>query len=327
VEYTYEKISENSDIINHHFDNGVPWVESLTGADYPENIMNDWSFRKSMTPRDDIVYVSVAALRSARDGLALYRGSADDMPLPEPWDSYPFNHENVKTAYLAYCKRTIDYFEPDYFNMNIEANLLHFLNPALWSDFIELHRYVYQELKTAYPALVIFASVTGAHLLDGYFEGNDHVAQRDAANEIIEYSDLYALSFYPHLSGFLGNPYPTISFDELLSISNKPFAIAETGYPAQSFNIDADGTMVTVQSDPIKQDAYLRDVLRACEKGKALFLIQFVIRDYDQLWEDLGSREDLTIAWRDTGLLDEEGQKRMSYNTWRTYFQRRIGDH
>src|SRR5688572_21091676 len=42
VDYTYEMIAQEADIINHHFDNGVPWVEALQNAPFHINIQNDW---------------------------------------------------------------------------------------------------------------------------------------------------------------------------------------------------------------------------------------------------------------------------------------------
>lgn len=41
LEYVYDKLSVESDIVNHHFDNGVPWTEALSGEDFPEHILND----------------------------------------------------------------------------------------------------------------------------------------------------------------------------------------------------------------------------------------------------------------------------------------------
>jgi len=38
--------------------------------------------------------------------------------------------------------------------------------------------------------------------------------------------------------------------------------------------------------------------------------VNFVLRDYDALWQQIGGNEDLTIAWRDTGLYDEAGAAR-----------------
>lgn len=322
VEETYTNITTKGDIINHHFDNGVPWVEALSGEVFSDNTMNDWAYRKMKTPGGKKIYLSVAALNPDRNGLALYRGSEDNMPLPPPWNTYSFSAEEVRTAYVNYCRRIIDFFQPDYFNMNIEANLLHFLEPSEWAGFVQFHQYVYESLKSHYPDLPVFCSITGAQLLEGYLDGNDASLQRLAALQLLEYSDMYALSFYPHLSKFLGNPYPENSFNELLKISSKPLAIAETGYPAQSFDININGISTTIDSDESKQKNFTADLLNSSNEGKAVFVIWFTVRDYDQLWEDIGGKEDITIAWRDCGLADEEGRERIAFQVWKDFFAR-----
>jgi hypothetical protein len=321
VNYTYSKISTDSDIINHHFDNGVPWKEALLDTAFHPNIMSDWTFRKQNTPVGHKVYLSVSALTIERNGMAKYRAESEDMPLPDSWNSYRFNDEKVKAAYLNYCKRIIGFFNPDFFNMNVEGNLLYFVNPALWTDFIEFHRFIYQELKIAFPSLPIFCSVTGAQMLPGYFPDSDHVQQRLAALQLLEHSDLYAISFYPYISAYLGNPYPENSIEDLFSLSDKPLAIAETAYPAQTFTINMGGTDLTISADATKQNNYLNDLLKACEKRKAKFVINFVLRDYDALWASAGAKNDLSVAWRDTGLIDENGNERKAYVTWKNHFK------
>jgi hypothetical protein len=317
VNFTYEKIEQNTDIINHHFDNGVPWVEALTDDDFNAHVQNDWNFRKSRTPVNHKIYLSVTPLSFSRTGLAPYHGETDNMELPEPWDTYAFNHENVKTAYINYCKRIINFFEPDYFNMAIEINLLHANNPTAWDNYLELHEYIYTQLKSSYPTLPIFCSVSAQHLLAGYIGGNNVSESREALSDVLEHSDLYAISFYPYMSAFLGNPYPENSFEELLALSDKPFAIAETGYPAQGFSMDTGFAIVTIDGTADKQESYLRDMLDAAmSRENTQFVINFVIRDYDQLWVQIGSPDDINIAWRDTGLIDENGTARKGMTTW-----------
>lgn len=319
VDFTYDAIAKNADIINHHFDNGVPWQEALDNQPFHPNVINDWTFRKSATPSGHKVYVSVAPINLLRNGLALNRGEFEDMALTEPWNEYTFSDEQVKLAYLNYCKRIIDFFLPDYFNMAIEANLLYYNKPELWSDFLEFHQYIYTQLKSAYPELVIFSSVTGAHMLNGFFPGNDYSQQRLAALQIIEHSDLYALSFYPYLSSYLGNPYPPNTLPDLFNISEKPLAIAETGYAAQNFAIDSGSGLTEVISNAERQNAYIVDLLAECQKRRAVFVINFVLRDYDALWEKIGAQNDLTVAWRDTGLYSETGDVRPALTTWKDF--------
>jgi hypothetical protein len=321
LDFVYGKLATDADIVNQHFDDGVPWVEALADEDFHANIIADWTYRKEHTPSTHKLYLSVTPINFNRDGLASYRGESSNMELPSPWDIYKFNDANVKTAYLNYCKRIINFFEPDFFNMAIEANLLHVKNAALWSDYLELHQYIYESLKTTYPTLQIFCSISGAPLLNN-FTDDDHVAERSAVQDLMAYADLYALSFYPYLSGYLGNQYPSTTFDDLFTISEKPLAVAETGYAAQTFSIDTGNGIVTVNSDQDKQKKYIDDLLAACTKYKARFVINFVLRDYDQLWESLGSPNDITIAWKDTGMYDENGSSRKAYVSWKNYFNR-----
>jgi hypothetical protein len=323
VNTVYAHLNTDADIINHHFDNGVPWVEALTGAPFHQQIVDDWNFRKEKTNANHKVYLSLGPLNFTRNGLAAYRGAADNMPLPAPWDTYRFSQPPVKTAYLNYCKRSIDFFQPDYFNMAIEGNLLYALNPPLWNDFLEFHQYIFEQLKLAYPDLPVFTSIVGAQLLPDFIDGNDHVQQRLAALQLLEHSDYYGISFYPFMSKYLGNPFPEAAWDELFEISDKPIAIAETGYPAQTFSMNPGSGLVTVESDQAKQQKFVQDMLEACERRKALFVIQFVIRDYDQLWAEIGSPTDINIAWRDTGLYDENGVGRSALTTWKNYLARK----
>jgi hypothetical protein len=321
--YTYRTLRENADIISHQFDNGVPWVEALAGENFSDEIINDWTFRKNQTTASQKIYISVNPFNSLHNGLASYRTADENLPLPAPWDSYTFNSDEVKTAYLNYCSRIIDFFNPDYFNMAMEANLLYVNKPTIWSSYVEFHQYIYTELKKKYPKLMVFCSISGAHLLKGLISNNDYVQQRLAALQLLEYSDLYSLSFYPCLTSLLGNPYPVNTFDDLFNISEKPLAIDETGYAAQSFSINTGAGRVTIEADADKQEKYIRDLLTACLKRKAVFVINFAVRDYDKLSEEMGSSANAKTNWRDTGIVDEKGIPRKAYTTWKEFLIRK----
>ncbi|MCA9909927.1 MAG: hypothetical protein KC519_14820, partial [Anaerolineae bacterium] len=107
-------------------------------------------------------------------------------------------------------------------------------------------------------------------------------------------------------------------FDQLVALTDKPIAITETGYPAQTFSIFAGNNVrVTLESDADKQARYIALLLAAAQEYDFVFVVNFVLRDYDALWQQIGAREDLTIAWRDTGLYDEEGAVRPALDLWR----------
>ena len=319
--YAYRKLSAEADIINHHFDNGVPWEESLHGSEYDSRIVADWTLRKSRVRAGQKTYVSVTPINAARNGLAARKGSHDDMPLQAPWSSYSFNDEAVKTAYLNYCKRVIDFFHPDFFAMSIEANLLYLCKPGMWNDYLGLHEYVYKQLKTIYPDLPVFTTVAGAPMLEGYLKDNDHVQQRLAAMQVLEFSDDYALSFYPYSSAQAGDAHPVSVFDELFSISPKPLIVAGTGYSGQQFPIGAGKDLTAFQPDAVQQQKFVDDLLSASEKWKAEFVIWFTPADYSQEVATVGMAEP---AWRDASLVDAKGIPRTALNSWVDWFRRRV---
>lgn len=318
----YEKIAADADLIVHHFDNGVPWLEALAGSDYSDNIQNDWRLRKTMTPREHRVLVTVTPISITRDALAPYRGEQDDMPLPAPWDSYTFDHPDVIQAFINYCEHTIAFFEPDYFLMGIEVNLLMKLNPNLWDAYMTLHREVYAALKANHPDLPVMVSMTGIDLIEGYTDA-DHEAQVRALEDVIDYTDLLALSIYPYMTAYMTNRIPTQLFDELAALTEKPLAVSETGYPAQSFHV-AMGADLQFNGTPGLQAEWVSLLLEKADEHNFAFVVNFVLRDYDALWRELGAREDLTIVWRDTGLYDEDGNERPALAIWREWLQRDV---
>ena len=63
------------------------------------------------------------------------------------------------------------------------------------------------------------------------------------------------------------------------------------------------------------------DISQEAESRDFVFIINFVLRDYDALWEKIG-RTDLAAVWRDTGLYDENGLSRPALQAWQTALTR-----
>ncbi len=320
-ESVFEKLSVESDIVNHYFDNGVPWAEALADAAFPERILQDWTFRKQLAGGQRKTYVSVTPINFSHDGLALYRGAEENMPLPSPWDRFTFSSDEVKTAYVNYCRRVIDFFEPDYFAMSIEANLLYQFQPEAWPQYLEFHEHVYREIKAHYPTLPVFTTIAGAPLLKGFLPGNDHVLQRLAAMQLLETSDYYAISFYPPLNVFQAETWPVNTFDDLFSLSTKPVIIAETACTAVAPPVPSDQGLLVLASDPVKQKLFVDALLAASDKWKAAFVIWLTLRDEQPV---VPSRE--VYASKHAGLYDEQGNPRPALNSWREWFNKRVAE-
>lgn len=322
IQDVYAHIADDADMIVHHFDNGVPWQEALDGSPYSDNIMDDWTLRRTLTPPDHQILVSLTPISIGRDALAPYRGEQDDMPLPAPWDSYSFDHPDVIQAFINHAEANIAYFQPDYLLIGIEVNLLMSLRPDLWDAYVTLHREAYTAIKAAHPELPVMVSMTGADLLEGYTDV-DHADQMRALADIIDTTDVLALSIYPFITAFLTNSIPTEIFDQLAELTDKPLAIAETGYPAQPFRIEI-GADIQFNGTPELQEEWITLVLESAQAYEYQFVTNFILQDYDSLWEAVGGQADLTILWRDTGLYDENGNARPALAVWQEWLMRDV---
>lgn len=323
VNFTYNTLKTDADMVTHAFDEGIPWPEALSGAAFSQNIADDWQNRKQKTPAGHKIFIQITPINFERNGLALYRGTGNDMPLPAPWDGYTFNNQNVKDAYYNYCERVIAYFNPDFLSIGIEVNLLmaNTGNQALWEAYCELHTYVYAKLKTAHPNLPIFVSFAGMYLYKNYWNDDQtaaYNAQIQCFNDLIAKVDYFGISLYPYMSKYMTAALPPLLFEELCGLTTKPVAITETGYPGETFSIT--NPALTFTSDEDKQNAYITLLLDKAGQYSFKFVNNYILRDYDALltaigWTDVGA------AWVKTGLYNDDGTARKGLATLKAKLQ------
>jgi hypothetical protein len=310
----YGFIATNADTVCHHFDSGVPWPEALAGDPFPAAMQDDLAFRKNATPPGHTVVLAITPIDLARRTLAPYRGTAESMPLPPPWNGYGFDQPEVQEAFANYAQRMIDWFQPGEVILGIEVNLLLINEPERWPAYLALHTGVYARIKEQFTNLPVSVSLTGMDLIEGV-TGANHTGQLAAVEALTPHVDFYALSFHPILSALLADTVPgtgmmTTLFDRMA----KPVAIAETSYPAQPFTIN--NGQFTFQGSPEKQNEFFRNLFTALHGRPARYVINFVAIDYDALWTTQGEPDDLNKLWRDTGLNDESLTARPALHTW-----------
>jgi hypothetical protein len=320
VKSTYEGIIANGDIICHHFDGGVPWPEALADKPFSEHIRNGWEMRKESTPKDFKVFVAVTPLDTFRKGMALYYGEKENMPLPKSFRGKAFDDPDILKAYLNYCRRVVEYFKPDYLALGIEVNELVHNSAGKWPGFVRLYKYVYVELKKDHPQMPIFATFTLHNMLQDNW--SDLGMQRRKVREFLTEVDLVGISFYPFMKT-LGDPErPIEAFDWIRKfVGDKPIAITETGFPAEPTRLE--DFKLTLPGSPEGQARYIEALLSTACRDRYLFVITFLYRDYDALWDKIkGSMSgDWAVAWRDCGLVDEKGTKRRAHEVWRRYLK------
>jgi hypothetical protein len=322
VEGTYGYLANDGDLYAFHTLPGVPWVEAGAGkgfAEYGKSVRDSWSFQKSRVKAGHGVYLGLTPLDDGRKQLADQWGDAEHMPLPSPWSTYAFDAAEVRAAYLKFCEEGIALFNPDYLAIGIEVNLLKKNAPEKWSAYVTLQKETYRALKAKHPKLPVFVTVTAVDILAGWTDAGD-AAQAEALTDVMAFSDYLALSFYPYMSKYLTNDIPADTFDKLQALAKgKPIAIAESGYPAETFTLPT--AKLTFEGTDGKQAAWIEKLLRVADEKRFAFVVNFAARDYDALWEKIG-RDELALVWRDTGLYAGDGRERPSLGRWRTTLAR-----
>jgi len=316
VAQVYSFIGDNADLILHHFDNGVPWEEALAGKQFSDNLQEDWNRRLEKTPENSGIMVAITPLDFERSNLADKWGESEGMDLPEPWESYPLNHPDVRTAYLNYALRVIDFFNPDFMALGIEVNMLRAKNPELWEEYLDLNSYVYTRVKKVYPQLPLFTTVQYEWLrgLDKKTEGSvDN--QVEAVSELMEHSDILGLSTYHY--GIDHNPPVEDYFRTALSFG-KPVGIAETGANSADFT----QLIFTTRADEKDQLAFVSFILKEAADNNFLFVNNWVAIDFDRLLEDLPfTVRQIAKGWVHTGLQTWDGKNKPALDIWRNYLE------
>jgi hypothetical protein len=320
VDSSYAFINNHCDIVSHHFDDGIPYDEAFNNQPMPIQLQQDVQTRITRTAPNKKILLSVSALNLTRTHKAdYYPQSTVSSAIKTSWNALPPNNANVITAYINYISWLIDSFQPDYVNYGVESNVATF--PS--SDFIAYKDFisqVYPLLKNKYPNLPFFISFIVDESNQGFLN----------ANQLVPYTDYIGLSAYPYVtvsSSATGNTnpalFPTNYFEKFITMSNKPFAFAETGYIAENLIIPS--YSLNKQGNEAWQKAYLEKILDLCKNRNAKFLIWFCSKDYDAgitTIQSLGLYQDLFLFWRDTGLKDQNGHKRAAYNTWLQWMEK-----
>ncbi|HEY3285346.1 MAG TPA: hypothetical protein VGN26_23990 [Armatimonadota bacterium] len=304
----------NSDIIAQHIE-GVPWTEAAEGKPFHPKLMEDWQRRRRLTPPGAATYLAVSP---GRGDLAPYRAQSEGLPLPAAFAGKSFDDPLVMRAYLAYCLRAVGYFHPNYLAIGIEVNEIRNASPSKWAAYAKLHRYVYGEVKRKYPKLPVLASFT-LHNLYGPPPKTDALK---AFQGLMDCNDLVAVSFYPFLGGHSGRIEQCFAWlQSQFDRYRKPYAFVETGEAAERLELPS--AHVSIEGTPEKQRDYYARLLALAQRRRFAFVITFLYRDYDALWERIkATAPELFLAWRDCGLLDEAGRPRPAYVLWQRAFRR-----
>lgn len=325
VDHAFEVIRRDADMGVMHFDDGVPWQEALAGTPYAASWTAELHSRAAEIPASHQTYLAVTPLGFMRDGLALHRGAAGNEPLESPWDTVNLDDARVIEAFANHVENMIAVFDPDYVAYGIEVNMLAEAAPQRWPAFVTFAREVYERIKEGHAALPVFLTLQA-----DFFHAN-RPAQTAVINQILPYTDFLAVSTYPFTDGTTQEPDTTsLRADHFAALHalapGKPFAIAETAWPAEDVSAPYP---VTIHASEATQHDYVAWLLNQMDGRSARFINWFFTRDYDDFWESTFQHwpeAPIVRTWKDTGMYDGAGHARPALTVWRERLQRALND-
>lgn len=307
---TYQFISDYADVYSEQIDNHIPWNAWIQHTTLPTEFTEDISYRVSHLLQNHDLLLSVSLLNTDRtDLLDDYDGSVP---------SYTqLNDQLIEDAYVSHVRYLIDRFNPDYLVLAMEVNDLYLSSEDKWNEYKQLMSAVRSRIKQDYPTILLSESITLHNLFNPNIPDASEYVQEitDYVNQL----DFVAISFYPFLKGLQTKAEFQQAFDFLHSHIDKPIAIVETGHLAETLNIP--GLNIHIKSDVCQQQYYLESVLLNAYNQNYSFIIWWTFRDFDELWETFPEEyKDIGKVWRDTGLLDENGNRRPAFRVWDDIF-------
>jgi hypothetical protein len=308
IQQADEFLAQHADLVSIMFIGGIPWQEALDGRPFSQDVQKQLSYHR---PNGYELLLSISALDQDRRRLAPYWGEKDNQPLPAEWAERPFNSPEVIEAFTRFALRSVEALKPDYLAIGIESNVLLSHDRKAWQDYKEFHRAVYDAVKKAHPQLPVFFTTEVNHYLKRAAEARG-APQREEVAELMKYSDVFALSCYPHMSYDTPWPIP----DDYLAFARdlgKPIAVSETGMQSREvtvFNLKLRGS----EAD---QRQYYDVLLRTAQRDKYLFVVTFATTDFEKLVAQLPQQaRDLALVWAYTGLQTSAGQPKPALELW-----------
>jgi len=323
IRETQSIIENNSDLYAIHLDECLPWREMLNNEPFPGYKQEDWDGIRSAIPNGHKVYVALAFLGTDRETLAPTCGREKDQfdSLPSPLRSTSFRDQDVKRAYLNYVRKAIRQFNPDFLNIGIELEGIAHRFPSRWRQFEDMFFYIRNIIKKENPKIQLGISLGLQPLLD------PDVAARVKA--VVEGSDYFGLSFYPYASSFhekLGAPALKKGAASWLgplewarNFTNKPIAIAETGYTTQDIYVRKYD--LRMKGSVQGQADYVRDLLKISKRDDYMFVVWFLAVDYDKLYQKMPQNDEteINLLWRNIGLFDGNVRAKPAWKVWQQY--------
>src|SRR5688572_22328544 len=303
------------DIVSVMFIGGIPWQEALDGKPFSKDVQEHMSYR---SPAGKKLFLSISPLNSDKRGLAPYWGETDNRPLPRPWIGEALNSPRVKRAYLNFIMRAIDAMKPDYLAIGVESNVMLSRDQSKWQQLKDLHRDTYTAIKKAHRSLPVFFTTEVLHYKRLTRDAKGTNQEKEVA-DMMRYSDLFAMSLYPHMSTEALRPVPG-NFLDFATRFKKGIAVAESGMTSRPVDLRSYNT--TLYGSDADQTQFTEFLLKTAARDNYEFVINFATTDSDRLVSRLRPQSaDLARIWAYIGMQTGDKRPKPASAVWDGYYR------
>jgi hypothetical protein len=305
----------HGDIVSVMFIGGIPWPEALDGKPFSSDIQQTMSYRP---PAGKKLFLSISPLNKDRRELAPYWGESDNQPLPGPWHNEALNSPRVKRAYLNFVLRSVEAMRPDYLAIGVESNILLSRNASRWPQLKELHRETYTALKKAHRTLPVFFTTEVLHYRRLTREAQGSAQEKEVA-ELMRHSDIFAMSFYPHLSPQVPRVLPA-DFLDFAKRFKKRIAVSESGMTSR--NVELKSYNRVLYGSDADQAQFTEFLLKTAARDGYEFVINFATTDSERLVARLRPPvADLARLWAFIGMQTSDLRPKPASAVWDGFFR------
>ena len=294
----------NGDLYTVQLDNGIPWQEALDGKPFSAKIMEEWSRHRDWKAGHQAVYLAIAPLRMDRKAWA---EGFDGAAAPKWVSAQKSLTPDIQTAYINYVMRAVEYFQPDFINIGVEAMDLAHNDAKAWTGMETLFIETRKAIKSRYRKDVPVGMSVGLPLIM-----QPEVFER--TRKAVAASDYLGISFYPHIKQFYdkigGAPIPATppqQWRQPLQWARDnfsiPLAICETSYSSQPVVVSKWGLDMPSSADA--QALFVEDLAAIARRDQYLFVNFFLGIDYDALARRIPDPNQIMPLWKNTGFFDQ----------------------
>ncbi len=316
-EVTLDSVFQLFKDMNQHGDfiliqQNAAWEDFISDVDGESQTRTDLINQTKLAYQNDLEYIFVI---DALNGL----NRREFIGLPEGWDA-SFANPEVRTAYRNYALWVVRTFHPRYLGLASEINTYMDAHPDDAKNFISLYNEIYALIKAEAPETQVFVTFQWDDLNNMFPQPEEGNRQQFDTNweQIDAFEpnlDVWAISSYPYFVFPSGSDIPADYYTPLLTRTDKPVAIAESGFTSHDI-----GQIKATSEDQVAFLNTVHDQLGS----RLVFWVNLLLTDFnldsysDYMLANGQSADDVSTLgyFAHTGLLNFDRSPKPALEVW-----------